>query len=143
MDPVEWSTRITSSAEDPRVTPSSSLALAASLSLPCAVAVLLASAPRAAAQANTGEESLLGADVRPEGIAFRVRSGGCTAKSHFGLETVKREPLTVRLVRIRPDYCEAIVPDGTKVSFTYAEIGAGPVLTKRAQRDVVIVNNRP
>jgi hypothetical protein len=120
------------------------LALVTSLSAPLAIgAVLLADVSTARAQASTGQVSLLGADVRPEGIAFRVRSGGCTSKAHFGLEMVKRDPLTVRLLRIRPDYCEANVPEGTKVSFTFAEIGAGPILTKSALRDVVIVNNRP
>lgn len=78
--------------------------------------------------------------VDDAGITFQVPTGGCTGKENFGLETISPKPLTVRLLRIRPDYCEAFVPDGVKVHFTFAEIGAGAKLDAEAQKTLVILN---
>lgn len=97
------------------------------------------SAP-AFAQATTGEEPLLGAEVKAKGIEFKVPTGGCTSKENFGLETIERHPLTVRLFRIRPDYCEAFLPKGIKINFTFAEIGIGPVLDEPERKKLVILN---
>ncbi len=97
------------------------------------------SAP-ALAQKGTGEEHVLSFAVTPTSIEFRVPSGGCTRKVHFGLETVKTKPLTVRLVRLTPDYCEAMLPQGVTIRFNYAEIGAGPTLTPKEQTTLTVEN---
>jgi len=102
--------------------------------------LLVAASLPAYGQHATGEEQLLDAQVTARGIVFHVSSGGCTHKAHFGLERLGIKPLTVRLVRLRPDYCEAHLPKGIVVKFSFAEIGAGPTLTKIEQRRVVIVN---
>lgn len=106
-------------------------------------ALLLASVTLASpawAQKGTGEEHLLSFTVTPTSIEFRVPSGGCTRKAHFGLETVKTKPLTVRLVRLTPDYCEGMVPKGVVVRFNFAEIGAGPTLTQAEQTALTVEN---
>lgn len=94
------------------------------------------------AQNRAGEEVVLGAEANSRYLEFQVRSGGCTRKAHFGVETISQKPLTVRLLRLRPDYCEAYLPEGEKIRFTYAEIGAPvPPTTEDLQR-IVIVNER-
>lgn len=92
------------------------------------------------AQKGTGEEPVLSFAVTPTSIEFRVPSGGCTKKAHFGLETVKTKPLTVRLVRLTPDYCEALLPQGITVRFSYTEIGVGPTLTPKEQTTLTVEN---
>src|SRR4051794_18294275 len=94
----------------------------------------------AASQRRIGEEPVMSTEVGDAGITFRVPTGGCTAKENFGLEKVSPKPLTVRLLRLRPDYCEARLPDGVEIHFTYAEIGAGPKLDAEAQKTLVILN---
>lgn len=108
-----------------------------------AIAALMNCASPALAQAlkHIGEEALISAAIDERGITFQVPTGGCTAKENFGLETVTPNPLTVRLVRLRPDYCEARVPQGVKIKFTYAEIGAGPKLSTQEQKALVILNS--
>ncbi len=106
-------------------------------------ALILTNAPGGAPaepRMRIGEAAVLGTAVDDQGITFQVPTGGCTAKENFGLETVAPKPLTVRLLRLRPDYCEAHLPDGIKIKFTYAEIGAGPKLDETAQKALVILN---
>lgn len=108
----------------------------------CAVGVLGAAyGPQARAQSAIGEESLLGHAVQDQALVFRVHSGGCTSKADFGLETVGKKPLTVRLLRLRADYCEARQPGWVDIKFTFAEIGAGPKLSASEQKDLVILND--
>lgn len=92
------------------------------------------------AQQTTGEEVLIRAKLTQRGIEFHVRSGGCTKKANFGVETISLKPLTVRLVRIRPDYCEANLAAGQTIQFTYPEIGAPAMLSEDEVKKVVIVN---
>jgi hypothetical protein len=99
-------------------------------------------AANANAQEAPGEERLLGAEVAPAGVSFRVLSSGCTRKANFGVETLSLHPLTLRLVRVTPDYCEASQPKGTVITFGFSEIGAGPKLTGKDLQDVIIVNER-
>ncbi len=107
---------------------------------PLVVIAMLLICPSLFAQKGTGEERILSYVVRSTGIDFRVASGGCTHKAHFGLEKVQTQPLTVRLVRLTPDYCEALLPEGVVVQFTFAEIGAGPKLTPDARQHLMVVN---
>ena len=94
----------------------------------------------ALAQQSTGEERILSAEVRPAGITFQVPSGGYTKKSHFGLETWSFHPLTVRLVRLRPDYCQGAHPKGLSIAYSYSELGVK--MTPKDLKNVVIVNLR-
>lgn len=91
-------------------------------------------------QKGTGEERVLSFAVTPTSIEFHVPSGGCTRKSHFGLEIVKTKPLTVRLVRLTPDYCEAMLPKGVLIHFNFSEIGLGPTLTPTEQTTLTVEN---
>jgi hypothetical protein len=110
-------------------------------SLTTLLVALASGAALAESQLDIGEQPLLSVPaVDSQGITFQVPTGGCTAKENFGLETVAPKPLTVRLVRLRPDYCEAHLPDGVKIKFTFAEIGAGPQLDAKAQKTLVILN---
>ena len=92
----------------------------------------------ALAQQATGEEKILGAEVKPAGISFQVPSGGCTKKTNFGLQTVSFHPLTVRLVRVRPDYCQGAHPKGTTISYSFSEMGVH--MSPKDLKNVVIVN---
>lgn len=92
------------------------------------------------AQQTTGEEVVLKAEPKARTIEFHVRSGGCTKKANFGLEALSLKPLTVRLVRLRPDYCEARPPSGQKIEFAYSEVGAPAVLSEEETKNVVVVN---
>ena len=103
--------------------------------------VCLAKAGDAAAQHAIGEEVILGHQVKDDSLTFRVGSGGCTTKGDFGLETVADKPLTVRLLRVRADYCEGQMPSGIEIIFSFAEIGVGPRLSADEQRAVVILND--
>ncbi len=68
-------------------------------------------------------EPLLGLLVRKRGIVFKVASSGCTTKDDFQLEVLESFPLQLRLIRIQQDPCDAVVPLGTHVRFTYRELG--------------------
>jgi hypothetical protein len=102
---------------------------------------MAASLPAGAfAQSAPGEADLIAAELEETGIVFHVPSGGCTSKADFGVEPVKRQPLTIRLVRIRPDVCQGLVPKGIAIRFSYAEMGAASRLDKEARRQIVILN---
>jgi hypothetical protein len=101
---------------------------------------LLSSSPPAVAQQTTGPEPLLGASLTATGVVFVVRSGGCTRRDDFGLVTTSRKPLTVTLIRIRPDYCKGDLPGGALMKYTYAELGVGPRLDVAARRRIIIQN---
>src|SRR5262245_45470672 len=94
----------------------------------------------ALAQKGTGEERVIAFTVVPVGIDFQVASGGCTHKVHFGLETVRVKPLTVRLVRLTPDYCEAYLPKGVTIRFSFAELGLGARLSPTEQATLTVLN---
>ena len=48
----------------------------------------------------------------------------------------------LRLVRLRPDYCASVEPQGTRVTFTFAEIGQQPTMPPPKLHDIIIVNAR-
>lgn len=105
-----------------------------------ALIALCGISPSAFAQANTGEEVLLRFEAKAQGVEFVVRSGGCTKKAHFGVETLSMKPLTLRLVRLTPDYCEATLTDGQKIEFSYAELGAPGKVAPEDLKNVLIIN---
>ena len=71
-------------------------------------------------------EPLLGLLYRSEGFAFQVQSTGCTEKSHFVVRRLSPEgqiSSQLLLIRVVPDYCDAYVPFGVRVSYSYKELG--------------------
>lgn len=68
-------------------------------------------------------ESLLGVLFRQYGIVFQVASNGCTQKSDFKVDVMESFPLQLRLIRVRPDPCDAYVPLGERIFFSYRELG--------------------
>jgi hypothetical protein len=70
-------------------------------------------------------EEILGVRVGPRGIAFQVHSGGCTAKEDFDVRIMESFPLQLELVRMEPDLCEAYVPYGKTIRFSYRELRLG------------------
>jgi hypothetical protein len=68
-------------------------------------------------------ERLLGFQYGPKGMTFQVRSGGCTDKSDFNLVLSNTHPQSVHLYRTNPRMCRASMPFGTKIHYTFKEIG--------------------
>lgn len=52
-----------------------------------------------------------------------VDSNGCTEASSFEVRISDGDPSELTLVRLSPDLCKALVPDGRPVSWTYQELG--------------------
>ena len=75
-------------------------------------------------QANAStSESLLGVNTSSEGIEFQVYSGGCTKKQDFELLQLESFPVQLDLRRLNKDFCEAYLPYGTKILYTWDELG--------------------
>jgi hypothetical protein len=68
-------------------------------------------------------EPVLGLQVGPEGITFQVYSGGCTEREHFRVERFGSDPVQLLLIRMTPDTCEAYIPYGTTVRYSYESLG--------------------
>lgn len=68
-------------------------------------------------------EQILGFTVDSQGINYQVRSGGCTNKKDFEVQSLETNPIQLKLVRNKPDFCEAFAPYGSTVKFTWAELG--------------------
>ena len=71
-------------------------------------------------------EPLLGVLYRYGGIMFQVSSSGCTTKDDFKVEVLESYPLQLRLVRLQEDPCDAFLPLGTLIRFTFKELGMQP-----------------
>ena len=70
-------------------------------------------------------EPLLGLLYSSEGLEFQVQSAGCTEKSHFVVQRLSPEgQISSQLLLIRevPDYCDAYVPFGARISYSYEEL---------------------
>jgi hypothetical protein len=68
-------------------------------------------------------EQLLGLQVDPEGVTFQVFSGGCTRKEDFRIERFQSDPTQLLLIRVVPDTCEAFLPYGTAIQYSYESLG--------------------
>lgn len=68
-------------------------------------------------------EKILGVTYDEEGITYQVNSGGCTSKDDFQVLLMETYPIRLALVRNNPDLCEGFFPYGTKVTFSYQELG--------------------
>ncbi|MDE1461323.1 hypothetical protein [Spartinivicinus poritis] len=72
------------------------------------------------------KEVLMGVDILPNSIELHVASGGCTNADSFIINVDKSaSPYSVTILRIQPDFCEAHIPDGIKVSFDRTLLGLG------------------
>lgn len=71
--------------------------------------------------------SLYGAEVSPRvgEITIVARSNGCTQKEDFRFTVRDRgdDNFDIGFRRERPDNCKALVPDGRRMTWTYAELG--------------------
>lgn len=99
------------------------------------LAPLYVAKPAAVAKAVTkpqaGEdEAVHGYLVEPEGLVVAVQSGGCTARGDFQPWVERTSPPTIHLTRVRPDHCEADMPYGEPLRFTWADLG----VTEQAAR---------
>ena len=68
-------------------------------------------------------ETLKGFLVNGEGLTFQVESGGCTSKDDFELRQLETFPVQLELVRVNPDFCEAYLPYGTSLTYSWDELG--------------------
>ena len=84
---------------------------------------LLASIPVTINKSASTVEPLLGLLIRRNGILFQVSSNGCTTKDDFQVEVLESFPLQLRLIRLQEDPCDAFRPLGTRIRFSYRELG--------------------
>ena len=82
------------------------------------------------AVAGAIDEPIYGVLVKPDGLDVRVSSGGCTSVEDFTAWIEPGATELVHLVRTKPDHCEAYVPEGELLHFTWAQLG----VTKRSAR---------
>ena len=72
--------------------------------------------------ATPAAEPLLGLLIRERGILFQVSSNGCTTKGDFQVDVLESFPLQLRLIRLQEDLCDAVLPLGTRILFSYREL---------------------
>ena len=60
------------------------------------------------------------------GLVVRVDSNGCTQASDFEIAVADNTPTEITLRRTKPDLCQALVPDGVELRWTYADLGLEP-----------------
>ena len=77
----------------------------------------------AAFSAFAQDEKLLGFMANTKGMTFQVASGGCTSKASFRIDYLKSLPVQIMLVRTVEDFCEAYLPYGTELEFSWDELG--------------------
>lgn len=73
-----------------------------------------------------GFEEILGVQYEAEGVTFQVTSSGCTSKEDFSFVVLESYPMGLVLTREKIDPCEAHVPFGTKIKYSYSELGFIP-----------------
>lgn len=71
--------------------------------------------------------TLYGAEISPRGdeVAIVAPSNGCTNKTHFNpdVDDEGEHRFDVAFRRITEDHCKALVPDGTRIVWSYGELG--------------------
>ena len=68
--------------------------------------------------------AILGAVCDRTSITFQIASGGCTSKETLAIRKLTdKSPFKLDLVRTKPDNCEAYLPNGMGVRYTYSELG--------------------
>lgn len=76
--------------------------------------------------ADRSLERLFGVEISADEVAFKVASGGCVTKGHFRLVQREGRPPILELRRLGFDPCEAYLPFGEWIRYTYAELGLPP-----------------
>lgn len=103
-----------------------------------AVCIAATEGIHATAEEPGAVESLLGLQVDARGVVFQVFSGGCTTKADFRLARFQSAPVQLLLIRMHPDRCEAVVPYGTRLRYSYERLGL-----EHGQRFVVLNPTAP
>lgn len=69
-------------------------------------------------------EAVHSAQLQPSGIAIRVKSNGCTDKTSFRFETAQGPSgeTQLKLVRVRPDRCRALLVNGILLRWEWTEL---------------------
>jgi len=68
-------------------------------------------------------ERILGVEITTFGVTYQVKSNGCTTKDNFRIRALNSSPLQIELLRNKTDNCKITLALGTKISYTYAELG--------------------
>ena len=87
---------------------------------------------------NPGEET----PARQDDVTLQVRvqSGGCTSSEDFRVDTTVRGSVaTIKIVRLKQDFCEAYLPEGTNVQLS-TKLPASASKLKIANPSLVIEN---
>jgi hypothetical protein len=72
-------------------------------------------------------EKILGYTYNDSGIELQVMTGGCTSKSSFRVQRfITNDRLSFGFQRVAYDGCLALIPYGTKINFSYGELGILP-----------------
>ena len=92
-----------------------------------AFAALFASVAQARPMATaepSRAEAIYGARFDERGLTLRVNSNGCTRKEDFAMRVDRAGSVTrVLAVRIKPDYCRALIRGGVDLTWSHAELG--------------------
>lgn len=76
-----------------------------------------------AAAASLSGEPVRSVEFDGRNLNVVVDSNGCTEAASFEVRISDGAPSELTLVRLSPDLCKALVPDGRPVSWTYQELG--------------------
>lgn len=66
---------------------------------------------------------IMGYTLSYEGLSLQVASGGCLRKDDFQVTVRETFPLQVSIKQISTDMCEAYLPFGTMITFSFEELG--------------------
>ncbi len=109
--------------------------------LVAALTCLAGAAQAASPEPEAMVEPLRGVQTGGGSVTLRVNSNGCTDKRSFVFDarpTTAGVRLTV--LRVRPDFCRALLRNGVALTWTYNELGApagvpiivsNPIVTSR------------
>jgi hypothetical protein len=89
------------------------------------LALLIFLSTASIAKAASEVDSILGFSVDSEGITYQVISGGCTKKADFNVNLTvnQNQRIELKLLRNKQDFCEAYLPYGTNIKFSWTELG--------------------
>lgn len=72
---------------------------------------------------EAGIEPILGLSLAASAVEFQVFSGGCSKAEDFELQVLESNPPQLLLVRNEGDFCEAYLPEGTKLKYELKDYG--------------------
>lgn len=76
---------------------------------------------------NSGNKlMLLGMTYDLETVNIQVSASGCTHKDDFVIKRIETTPVSIEFVRVKHDICMMYSPQGTILSYTFAELGVKP-----------------